>query len=96
MAQKIKTANASTMTDMTRTVNHKQIDEWGRFMELNEEQKNTRNADKGVQIWLNGELKQKLDLMKANGLKYPVRYMLNAALRVFLESNEEEVKKYLP
>lgn len=95
MSQNYKTANASTMTDMTRTVNHKQIDEWGRFIEISEEQKKVRNADKGVQVWVDRELKEKLEQMKSNGLHFPIRYMLNAALKVFFESNEEYVDKYL-
>lgn len=92
---KSKKSNASTMAELTRTVNHKQIDEWGRFIEINEEQKSTRSKDKGIQVWVDKELKEKLDQMKVNGLHYPTRYMLNAALKVFFESNADEISKYV-
>lgn len=69
-------------------------------MELAQEQKDKRGGgvDKGVQIYLDTDVMntlEKLRLSGLNGTKYPVRYLLNAAVRVFLEDNEDNVNKQL-
>ena len=82
--------NASTKDTMAETlagVNSKKINEWKRFLEIAEEQKATRNGDKGEQIYL--------DTNVNSGMKYPVRYLLNAAVRVFLEANADKIDEQL-
>lgn len=90
--------NASTSDTMAETiagVNSKKINEWKRFLEIAQEQKNTRNGDKGVQIFLDSEVKKTLEKLKLSGLDYPVRYLLNAAVKTFLEANSERVREQL-
>ena len=87
MAQKIKKASTSdTMAEALASVNAKKVNEWKRFLEIAQEQKNTRNGDKGVQT---------LEKLKLAGLDYPVRYLLNAAVKTFLEANSERVREQL-
>ena len=84
MAQKIKKASTSdTMAEALASVNAKKVNEWKRFLEIAQEQKNTRNGDKGVQIFLDSEVKKTLEKLKLAGLDYPVRYLLNAAVKTF-------------
>lgn len=90
--------NASTSDTMAETiagVNSKKINEWKRFLEIAQEQKNTRNGDKGVQIFLDSEVKKTLEKLKLSGLDYPVRYLLNAAVKTFLEANSDRVREQL-
>ena len=55
----------------------------------------TENKEKGVQVWLDKNLKNKLDRLKASGIELPVKHLLSAALRVFLEDNEKYVNEQL-
>lgn len=95
MAQKIKNASTSdTMAEALANVNNKKVNEWKRFLEIADEQKKTRYKDKGKQIWVDTETLKTLDMMKLAGIGYPVRYMLNAAVKVFLESNADNVDEW--
>lgn len=90
--------NASTKDTMAETlagVNSKKINEWKRFLEIAEVQKATRNGDKGEQIYLDTNVKKTLEKLKLSGMKYPVRYLLNAAVRVFLEANADKIDEQL-
>lgn len=89
-----KKASSQTMEDAIARVNSNNINEWARFLELAQEQKNTRNGDKGVAIYVSSDIKRKLDLLKI-GLDCPSRYLLNAAIQVFLESNKDKVDEQL-
>jgi hypothetical protein len=96
MAQKYNPGTtANTMKNLTDSVNSKKINEWQRFIELAEEQKNHRTTDKGVQIFLDTDIKKQLEKLKLSGLNYPVRYLLNAAVRTFLEANENAVNEQI-
>ena len=55
----------------------------------------TENKEKGVQVWLDKNLKNKLERLKASGIELPVKHLLSAALRVFLEDNEKYVNEQL-
>lgn len=90
-----KASTSETMAETLAGVNAKKINEWKRFLEIAEEQKNTRNGDKGVQIFLDSETKRTLEKLKLSGLNYPVRYLLNAAVKTFLEANSEKVTEQL-
>lgn len=89
---------AEDLSSLVRAGNKKEFDEWGKFIEYSEEQKRTRGHEKSgqSQIWVDDDLKSKLEKMKALGLKYPVRYMVNSIIRVFLDANSQEVSKFLP
>lgn len=78
----------------------KKVDQWNRFLELAQEQKEKRGAgvDKGVQIYLDTEVMNTLERLRLSGLngtKYPVRYLLNAAVRTFLEANASKVEELI-
>lgn len=90
-----KKSTEKTMDEAIANINAKKINEWARFIELSQEQKNTRNGDKGVAIYLDSDIKKKLEMLKLSGLDYPVRYMLNAAMKVFFEANEEKIQEQL-
>jgi hypothetical protein len=70
--------------------------EWERFIELANEQKKTRGHSKDDQtfVWIDKDITKMFERMKVNGLEYPVRYMVNAALRVFIESNTLIINSY--
>lgn len=70
--------------------------EWDRFIEIANEQKKTRGHVKTdqTQIWVDKDITKQFERMKVNGLEYPVRYMINAALRVFIESNTLNINSY--
>ena len=70
--------------------------DWKKFLAVAEEMKNSASSDnKGVQIWLDANLKMQLEMLRASGMKYPVRQLLNAAVRVFLENCSGDVKRQL-
>lgn len=52
---------------------------------------NDEKKEKGGQVWLDKDLKNKLD----SGIGLPVKYFLSAALKVFLEDNEKQVREQL-
>ena len=89
------TDKTTSFADALASVNAKKVNEWKRFLEIAQEQKNTRNGDKGVQIFLDSEVKKTLEKLKLAGLDYPVRYLLNAAVKTFLEANSERVREQL-
>ena len=66
-----------------------------RSYESFKEYKDDENKGKGVQVWLDKELKNKLDRLKASGVELPVKHLLSAAVRVFLEDNEKQVNEQL-
>ena len=67
--------------------------QWKRFLDLADEYKRKATVqDRGAQVWLDSELKKKLELLRASGLNYPVRQLLNAAVSAFLETNEADYK----
>ena len=70
--------------------------QWKRFLELADEYKLKATVqDRGAQVWLDSDLKKKLELLRASGMKYPVRQLLNAAVSVFLEANKNEYEKQI-
>lgn len=96
--EKVKQASVSDdMAALARTGNRKNFDEWGKFIELANEQKKTRGHSKDDQtfVWIDKDITKMFERMKVNGLEYPVRYMINAALRVFIEANQQSTEKYL-
>lgn len=96
MAQKIKKASTSdTIAEALASVNAKKVNEWKRFLEISQEQKNVRNGDKGKQVYLDSDILKTLEKLKISGIGFPVRYMANAALRVFLESNADKMNEQL-
>lgn len=78
----------------------KSADQWNRFLNLAQEQKDKRGegVDKGVQIYLDSDIMKTLEKLRISGLngtKYPVRYLLNAAVRAFLETNADKIEEQL-
>lgn len=70
--------------------------DWRRFVSIADEMKsNASSEDKGVQIWLDTRIKTQLEMLRASGMKYPVRQLLNAAMKVFLENCADDVRKQL-
>ena len=69
--------------------------QWDRFLAYAKEYKDDENKEKGVQVWLDRDLKNKLDRLKASGIELPVKHLLSAALMVFLEDNEKQVNEQL-
>jgi hypothetical protein len=70
--------------------------EWRKFLATAEDMKREATIeDKGVQIWLDTRLKRQLEMLRASGLNYPVRQLLNAAVKTFLGSCSDDVKKQL-
>ena len=75
----------------------KKGDQWDRFLEIAQEQKDKRGGgvDKGVQIFIDTDIKRTLDKLKISGLSYSARYMLNAAVRTFFETNADKLNEQL-
>ena len=95
-----KKPDATVDNTQTSKNRKKKKDEWERFLGLAQEQKEKRGGglDKGVQIYLDSHIMrtlEKLRLSGLNGTKYPVRYLLNAAVKTFLEANAQEVEEQL-
>ena len=67
--------------------------EWKDFLEYAQEYK---ESDKeSIQVWLDADVKYTLDAIRQAGIKIPVKHLLSAAVRVFIESNAGEVKALL-
>lgn len=88
-------ANPATAKPTTTKTSHSEEKQWERFLAYAKEYKDDENKGKGVQVWLDKELKNKLDRLKASGVELPVKHLLSAALRVFLEDNEKQVNEQL-
>ena len=87
-----------TMAETLASVNAKKINEWKRFLEIAQEQKTTKTGDKGIQIYLDTNVMktfEKLRISELNETKYPLRYLINAAIRVFLEANADKIDEQL-
>lgn len=64
--------------------------QWKDFLEYAQEYKDSDNES--IQIWLDATVKNTLDEIRKAGVKIPVKHLLSAAVRVFIESNAEEVR----
>ena len=65
-------------------------DEWKNFLEYAREYKETKGPC--IQIWLDADINYTLEAIRQSGTKIPVKHLLSAAVRVFLESNADEVR----
>jgi len=88
-------ATPATSKPTSTKVSHVGGKQWERFLAYAKEYKDDENKEKGVQVWLDKDLKNKLDRLKASGIELPVKHLLSAALRVFLEDNEKYVNEQL-
>lgn len=54
----------------------------------------TKNGEKReeIQVWLDADVKYTLDAIRQAGVKIPVKHLLSASVRVFLESNAADIK----
>lgn len=67
--------------------------EWKRFEELAKQYATNRKAD--CPIFVDTELKMLFDKLKACGINIPVKHLINAAIRVFVEKNKQEIQEIL-
>lgn len=98
LSQAVPTTPADGLTTPktnSTKVAHSGGKQWERFLAYAREYKDDENKEKGVQVWLDKDLKNKLDRLKASGIELPVKHLLSAALRVFLEDNEKQVNEQL-
>ena len=83
-----KAANALTGNGWSR--------EWKQYLAKADEYKqNASVKTPGVQVWLDEDLKKQLDKLRASGLKYPIRQLLNAAVAVLFERCSSDIEKQL-
>lgn len=85
----------NSLSESLDNVASNKINEWTRFLEIAQEQKESAGRDKGVQIFIDTDVKKTLEKLKLSGLKYPVRSLLNAAVKVFLEANKDKINEQL-
>jgi hypothetical protein len=98
LSDKVPTTPANSLTTpkvASTKSSHTEGKQWDRFLTYAQEYKDDENKEKGVQVWLDKDLKNKLDRLKASGIELPVKHLLSAALRVFLEDNEKQVNEQL-
>lgn len=70
---------------------NKQTDsQWKDFLAYAQEYKETKAPS--VQVWLDSDVNYTLDAIRQAGVKIPVKHLLSAAVRVFLETNADEIR----
>ncbi len=68
-------------------------DQWKNFLEYAQEYKETKGPC--VQVWLDADVNYTLGAISKAGVNLPVKHLLSAAVRVFLESNAGEIRQLL-
>ena len=64
-----------------------------KFFQLAQEYKDAKKDS--VQVWLDADINYTLDAIRQSGVKIPVKHLLSAAVRLFLEQHAEEIKALL-
>lgn len=67
--------------------------DWKRFEELAKQYASNKKAD--CPMFVDAELKALFDMLKASGLNIPVKHMINAVIKIFVEKNKDEIQKIL-
>ena len=63
--------------------------QWQDFLSYAQEYKETKGPC--IQVWLDADVNYTLDAIRQAGVKIPVKHLLSAAVRVFLESHANEI-----
>lgn len=64
-----------------------------KFFQLAQEYKDVKKDS--VQVWLDSDINYTLDAIRQSGVKIPVKHLLSAAVRMFLEAHAKEIKALL-
>lgn len=68
---------------------------WDSFVKFAQEY-NDNVVDRGITVWIDGNLKNALDKIKNSGAcDIPIRHLASAAIRVFIEQNREDIESAL-
>ena len=67
--------------------------EWKKFEELAKQYATNKKTD--CPIFVDTELKMLFDKLKASGINIPVKHLINAAIRVFVERNKQDIQEIL-
>lgn len=64
--------------------------QWEDFLKYAQEYKEAKRDS--IQVWLDADVNYTLDAIRQSGVKIPVKHLLSAAVKVFLQSNADEVR----
>lgn len=81
----VKNKGGDTKTDSKPSGN-----QWEDFLKYAQEYKEAKRDS--IQVWLDADVNYTLDAIRQSGLKIPVKHLLSAAVKVFLQNNADEVR----
>lgn len=65
---------------------------WQQFIEYAEEYYKDTDKTRGVTVWIDDDVKDVLDKIKASGeVRVPVRHMVSSMCRIFIEENKDDI-----
>lgn len=69
-------------------------DGWSRFSDYAHQYNDVEGKSRGVTVWIDEEVKAALEKIKSTGAcNVPVRHLVSAAVRTFIEEHKEEIQK---
>ena len=76
--------------DGTKTDIKSSGNQWEDFLKYAQEYKEAKRDS--IQVWLDADVNYTLDVIRQSGIKIPVKHLLSAAVKVFLQNNADEVR----
>lgn len=71
-------------------------EDWNKFLTYAQNYYKDEGKDRGVTVWIDDEVKDVLDKIKSSGeVKVPVRHMVSAMCRIFIEEHKGEVLRVI-
>lgn len=67
---------------------------WMDFILLAEESRKEKKKAE-AQVWIDEDLKSKIEMLKCAGIRLPIKHILNGMLRAFFKANNKEADKLL-
>lgn len=108
MAKTVNTNPLASLTDLTRNATQAKVapapkektnitseaaDGWGRFCDYAHQYNDVESKSRGVTVWIDEDIKQALDKIKLAACNVPVRHLVSAAVRTFIEEHNKEIKE---
>lgn len=78
-------SRASISSDVT--------DGWSRFCDYANQYDEMGSKSHGVTVWIDEDVKAALEKIKAKACNLPLRHLVSAAVRTFIDQNKEDIQK---
>lgn len=68
-------------------------DGWSRFCDYANQYNNVEGKSRGATVWIDEDVKAALEKIKAKACNLPLRHLVSAAVRTFIDQNKEDIQK---